>query len=1180
MYLKKLIITNFKTFTGAKELIFSKGYTVLSGPNGSGKSNTLDAILFVLGRSDERVKKTVAEVISKDFNTNKLLADYADVTLVFSNNDSHNTGDNGEDIIVSRQIRIPSSGKAYSVYKLNEKDSSLGEILKTLPIMDYNIVKQGEITSRMYETPESRRILIEQIAGLAELDPLITESSAKIVNSRETLKRIGFLLKKAKAQLEELEKEKGRTLNYRELEGELKKYKALKIYSTKLELIARLDEIDNQIEDKAEEISQLEEKISDLKQEIDRIDKQIAQLMQEKQKFETKKTEISITYEMDLKKIEEFDQRLDELKQLMTALEERVSKIQSDLKKSNADKQKILKKMKKSLDEQNVILNQIKELQFENTNLELTLPRLKEKVNELDLKRTELYNQVKEKENATREIDSQIRELRQKRINLEERIEEMTELQQEQTAILGKAKRELSNFEGQIKVNSQRIEKYKQEIIINRQVLEKQAYTFQENELKRINLQNEIQRYQTLLEEAKPNYSLAVQRVLEAREKKEIKGVVGTVIELIENIIPDYAIAIEAAGGAKLQNIVTEDFDITKDIINYIKKFNVGKITFYPLDVLQDWQLKPTPNDQKIIGKIIDLIKFDREKYQRVMNNIFKNTLIVQDLDAAKKYRAFRAVTKDGDLVEPGGWVTTRGKFEPRFLLIKEFYRKKIGNLRDEYEELTTMSKNLENDRLKLENENKTKQMKLEELVDSKSMAKGRIIELQKRVKDLASDLSKGQNEFEKLNSLLLETKAEEQNAHVQLAQLLEDLENLNKEKEAVDIAIAETELGKTEKQIDANRREIYKLRDEHRKFDKEREMFNTQITQIDSNITLRSSRLEDLENRITQELMKEKISVMTKRNEFLAKIESGNNQLNTILQNMTNIDGRIAEKRKEYSGYENTIRAHTVSIDQCKNYINEELQARKIRIEVRIQEAEEKIEKLGLEITEDFEIDLERINQEIDRLELEISALGLIDHQAPEKYEAENTRLNELLIKKTDYERELEEALGTKEDLLTQKKLKFLSTIADMNKHLDEIFVKLYGKGHATLIILNKANPLESGVDIEVDVGSGTVDYIGTLSGGEKSMVALAFIFAIQKYQSASIYFLDEIDSYLDDTHCEALGRLLKDLSRDSQYIVITPRMNALITYADRIYGVWLEGGTTEIVCQHAEDFASMGES
>jgi chromosome segregation protein len=138
---------------------------------------------------------------------------------------------------------------------------------------------------------------------------------------------------------------------------------------------------------------------------------------------------------------------------------------------------------------------------------------------------------------------------------------------------------------------------------------------------------------------------------------------------------------------------------------------------------------------------------------------------------------------------------------------------------------------------------------------------------------------------------------------------------------------------------------------------------------------------------------------------------------------------------------------------------------------------------------------------------------------------------------------------------------------------------MKLYGKGRASLVLIDQSQPLESGVDIEVDVGNGTVDFIGTLSGGEKSMVALAFIFAIQKYKSAPIYFLDEIDSYLDDSHCEALGRLLKDLSRNSQYIVITPRLNALSSYADRIYGVWLENGSTEIVCQRAEDYAVIEE-
>ena len=169
---------------------------------------------------------------------------------------------------------------------------------------------------------------------------------------------------------------------------------------------------------------------------------------------------------------------------------------------------------------------------------------------------------------------------------------------------------------------------------------------------------------------------------------------------------------------------------------------------------------------------------------------------------------------------------------------------------------------------------------------------------------------------------------------------------------------------------------------------------------------------------------------------------------------------------------------------------------------------------------------------------------------------------------------------MDAKRDLLTQKKLKFLKAIEELNQHLNEIFINLYGKGKASLVLTDKSNPLESGVDIKIDVGSGDVDYIGTLSGGEKSMVALAFIFAIQQFKPAPIYFFDEIDSYLDPNRTEALGKLLKKFSTNNQYIVVTPRLNALSTYADRIYGVWMENGSTEIVCQQADDFAEIKES
>lgn len=1181
LYLKKLIISNFKTFCGseAKELIFSKGYTILSGPNGSGKSNTLDAILFVLGRHDDRLKRTVAEVVSKDFNTNALKADFAEVKLVFSGLNEVENEDESGDIVVLRQIRIPGSGKPYSLYKLNGKETTLNEILKVLPVIDYNIVKQGEITSRMYETPESRRNLIEKVAGLAQLDPFISESTAKIMNTKENLKRIGLLLKDAQGRLNELEREKNRTLKFRELETELNKFKSLKIFSTKSELQTKLDEFEEQIRVKNYDISIIQGEIDGLKKEIDQITVNMNDFEQQKREFERQKTEISVRYELDLKAIDQYDQRLTEIQKLIQAIEERIDNLKEEIQKSNQEKQKIIQKIKKSAESESKLQNQIKDLQFDNKNFELALPRLKEEVNELDMKRTALITEINEKEKTLHHIDIQITELRQKRTSLEEKVEELGEMQTDQSSNLGKAIRELKRFDGEMKVNTQKIEKIKQEIILNSQFLEKQSITIQEYEAKLIKAQKDYSMYQQLLQEAKPNYSLAVQKVLEGRDKGELEGVIGTVIELIEDIRSEYAIAIEVAGGGKLQNIVTEDFETTKDVISYIKRLNIGKITFYPLDTLSDYQLKPVPDDSKVLGRIIDLIKFDRSKYQKVMANIFKNTLLVKNLDTARKYRSFRTVTLEGDLMEPGGWVTARGKFEPRFLLIKEFYRKKITELKAELDNIQQVTKKLKLEQKKLEDQTRKKQTTLEELVNANNVAKGRILELQNRIQELKDNVAKFQSELEQINIGLGDMKAEEQNAHLNLSKILEELEGIKAQKDKVEEEIANTELGKTEQMLDKNRREILKLRENVREFEKEREIFNTQINQIESNIGVITSRITDSENRINNELLIEQENVLSKKNEIFAKIETENSEINVILKNIAELETNQKDLQESKEKLIEKISSNNNNIEDIKKFIADELQPKKIRIELRIQELEKQIQELGFEIPEDLEINLDHVNQEINRLELEISSLGLIDQQAPEKYEAENIRLNELTEKKDIYEKELEMALETKSDLLTQKKLKFLQAISDINNYLNEIFVKLYGKGRASLILIDQSQPLESGVDIEVDVGSGTVDYIGTLSGGEKSMVALAFIFAIQKYKSAPIYFLDEIDSYLDDSHCEALGRLLKELSQNSQYIVITPRLNALSSYADRIYGVWLDNGSTEIVCQRAEDYAVIEE-
>jgi chromosome segregation protein len=188
--------------------------------------------------------------------------------------------------------------------------------------------------------------------------------------------------------------------------------------------------------------------------------------------------------------------------------------------------------------------------------------------------------------------------------------------------------------------------------------------------------------------------------------------------------------------------------------------------------------------------------------------------------------------------------------------------------------------------------------------------------------------------------------------------------------------------------------------------------------------------------------------------------------------------------------------------------------------------------------------------------------------------------RRKDLFQEKKQVEKEKKEIVKSLEDIQNQKKILFLSTFEKINLHFGEIFKVLHGGGSAKLVLLNRKDPLAGGVNIEVDVGAGKISKLIQLSGGEKSATVIALILAIQAYEPAPLYLLDEIDMHLDDVHSENLGKLLAGYAENAQYLVITPRNEYLRTHADRVYSLWKEKGVTQVVCRKLDDYSLLEAS
>ncbi|MHA1752470.1 MAG: AAA family ATPase [Candidatus Helarchaeota archaeon] len=1173
MYLSKIIITNFKTIFGSLEIEFSKKMTLLTGENGSGKSNILDAILFTLGAHDERQEGTAIELISTDFNANRRLADFCEVSLFFQN------GNGPNDVIsITRQLRVPKSGRIYSIYKLNGKTSSLSEIhdyLGRFGIEPYgfNMVKQGEISTRINESPESRKKLIEKVAGISQYDPKILEAEAKINNAKNTIRHVELLIQDTKKRLTSLEKSKVKTIKFRELKNKINYQKALKLINVVNKLDSKISGYENELKNKAVIITDYKRQIQEINEKLQEFKELINEELKNRNLLENEKMQMTGASKVQIKNLSEIDKQIFVLKEKVNDIKKKIEIIQT---KSIKDLSKEAKKLKNryatAIEEDKENKKVSRDLQAEILSLQDELPRLEREYKTLIIRRDRVINQIEDLENKRNELDQQRAEWNTKKEFLEQqRLEYIQRLETIEESI-----RKIDNGLRTLQSRKNRIDKEKQKAEdfhfqsrehISALLPQVQQIEFQLNELK-----SKYNTFEVGLKESKPRYSPTVSKILELRDKNQIPGIIGTVLELIIEIDRNYALAIEIAGGNKLQSIVLKSSDTMGEIIQYVKDNEFGQISLYPLDMIRSNIEKSTPKDKNVIGKVISLIKFDPQ-YYNIFSAIFGDTLLVKNIETAKKYQKYGCVTVDGDLISPDGEIFAIGRFDSKFLLINEFYRRKmqelnitIANTEERYKKLNSQINSLINKRDK----NDKKRL---ELIEQIAKIDGRIIELNKSRKEIEPELDELKPKFRKIDDDLKDAITNFENLDIELGQIIEKIKNLNLKKDEIQVLLDNTEYGNVENLIKEKEEQVAAL---HRKilaFDRDRSHYTNRINQINSQISLFNNQIIELQNQIKEKEL-EKKELVDKRNRLAAEVNKKKQKFNEIDSKILEINKRLDKIQKDRSNLVQKKEEISLNIEKVNSEINE-INKLKSTIEERRRNLKTQIESLGIKIEKVKEIDISNVDKEIEKLETELSMLGPVDPTAPEKYDEETKRIKNLTVKYVTCQKELDAASEMYNELYKQKSRRFIDVLQKLNVNLKEIFGKIHPNGSIELISTNPESPLEGGVDIKVNMGAGVVSSTKSLSGGQNSVVAASIIFAIQKLYKRSVwYFLDEIDAHLDDPHCEALGRLLHQLSSESQYIITTPKLSYLREYAQRIYILWKNKGFTKMSCQKREDY------
>jgi len=1155
----KLVMDGFKSFGKRTELLFDDGFNVVLGPNGSGKSNILDALCFVLGKSSSkslRAEKSANLIYNggKKKNPSK----QAEVSIFLDNKKKIFPVD--EDTLkISRIVRHDGLSK----YKINNKNSTRAQILEMLSMAKiypdgYNIVLQGDIVRLVEMSSIDRRMIVEEIAGISVYEEKKNSALRELQKVEDKLNEAEIILKERQTYLKELKKDRDQALKYKTLGDSIKKNKASYLKRRMDKKTSEIQGVEGRNNKFKEKLQQLNDNIKSLREEI------------QQRKNDVKKIGEEIEEKGEVEQIK-LQKELEKLQVDLATNKTKISSYQNEISRIQQRKQQL----QKNLDD---IDGKIKEFGEQNKELIDKKTFFEKNIAEIDKKIDDFKKKHKLGENA--EIEKQLEEVDKKADEQQKELQTFKEKQQELL-------REKDKYEFQIQTIDEKIEKVlalEKENEVEIKALKKKKEEFKklvlelnqllnddsESATKIAKLRQDMLSRQQELEKLKikqagikesASANVAVKKVLE--NKNKLGGVFGTVSELGKTS-SKYSLALEIAAAQRINSIVVEDDKTAANAINFLKKGKFGTATFVPLNkvkpVTASDEAKKLAKSPGVHGFAIDLIEFDT-KFKNVFRHVFGNTLVVDSIDVARKLGVgkVRMVSLDGDLTELSGVMV--GGY--RHKKSGSFGEKEIG---DNIKEAERVLSKAQNELGVLGRSREKNEEKINRYRELKANLEGEIIKTEKSLHLESGDLDASKSYKEELKVKIEESGKKLTEVEDAVADKTSELTQVKIQKQALRDKIAQLRNPRLLAELNA--------------FEQKRKEFSEELIKVDTEINTNKSQGNEIFGRdkentdkIMKEMDKEEKSFKEEIKTLEKTIKEQTKELKekekTQEKFMTQFKGLFSKRNR--LGDEITARENKV--------INIEADARKQELSINslsIEEARLKAELAGMETEfsqyDGVELDTkktdEQLKKEIADFEKMMATIGNVNLRALEIYETVEKEYSVLVEKKESLVTEKTEVVNLMEEIEKNKTKLFMDVFDVVNNNFKQIFADLSAKGEAHLELENPEKPFDAGMRIKVRLSGNKFMDIRSLSGGEKTMTALAFLFAIQEHEPASFYIFDEVDAALDKTNSEKLAKLVKEYCKDAQYVVISHN-DAVISAADTLYGVSMkpDAGLSNVV-------------
>ncbi len=1183
LYLKALEIQGFKSFPDKTVLNFGEDITAIVGPNGSGKSNISDAIRWVMGEQNSRqLRGAKMEDVIFGGTEKRSQMGFAQVTLVIDNTEHIFPMREEAEVAVTR--RYYRSGE--SEYYINKQSVRLKDVNELF--MDtgmgregYSIIGQGKIDEILSVKSGERREIFEEAAGISKYRHRKEETERKLERTEENLVRINDKIAELELQVEPLRKQAETAKKYLLLRDELRV----------LEISVWLEQLQNIRTSKLK----LEADTAAAKEECDRAQRALDEVYAQSERFSEQAQKSDIEAESLRGELTAAESAAGEESAAIAVLQtnlrhsdESLERLEQELSDAEARRSGL----QAQIDAQ---MARVAEIDTQGEALEAALRDLLSQVQTLA---DNARGAAQEAEALRAQEVIATAEAADGRAALSALTAGMEAAAQRRGAVtqeLAEAREKLANGETESKENRRALNEAKDEAQAVQNVIQGHALRMDTRRKKaedaaaeKLQLTMDVGklddriRMLTEMEKEYEGFSKAVKIVMQAAEKHTLHGVHGPVAALMTTE-KAYAVALEIALGAALQNIVVEREEDAKTAIRFLQQRDGGRATFLPLSAIRgDTLREDVSGEYGFVGVASELVRYEA-KYDNIFKNLLGRTVVMEDMDSAialsrKFHNSFRIVTLDGQVINRGGSMTGGSVNRSAGVLSRA----------NELEQLSARQGAL-HEKLKSAAERAAElQRELQKAEYELQVAK----EQQRKAEDDVLTLQGRQDHYDVLTeSLRLSCETMERELEGLARQECESREKMDAVQAAIDRAEAEAaalRLQSQEKlsgQTDLNdasdtlSQSISEKRAEQAALSAERDgalRSAEELRRVQSDIVSDREQRDRLAQQHRQARQQAETD-MAAHQEALNGLNDRAAALRQRLEALSQAKLQLEQQREQHSRDSRRCNDELLNATQAHSKLQQKLESSAMEESQILDKLWERYE-LSHSDAQEQRIELESVpkaTRRIAELNREIKGLGTPNIGAIEEFERVNTRYTYLSEQRSDVSQAKEELLGIIEQLTGEMTSIFAEQFRLINESFQETFLELFGGGKARLELEDEHDILNCGIEIKVQPPGKQLKTITLLSGGEKAFVAIALYFSILKVHPTPFCVMDEIEAALDEANVVRYARYMRRIAGKTQFIVITHRRGTM-EEADVLYGVTMqEKGVSRILTINLNDMA-----